>query len=188
MQKENKLKLCSLLAGCLVMVLLLANMPSIGAKAASYSGSGTKADPYLVQTAEQLQGIRDNLGAHYKLANTIDLSGIDFKPIGRLDAPFTGTFTCELNGDKTPKYIIKNLSVNVADTYSVDTYAKDKNKMEAALFGATKGATLSGIYVLDAKISNKNFGDNTGAIAYGDYKPGMDEMNSAILMRHLTIW
>lgn len=182
MKKENKSKLCSLLAGCLVMVLLLANMQSIGAKAAGYSGSGTKADPYLVQTAEQLQGIRDNLSAHYKLANTIDLSGVDFKPIGRLDAPFTGTFTCELNGDKTPKYIIKNLSVNVADTYSVDNYAKDKNKMEAALFGATKGATLSGIYVLDAKISNKNFGDNTGAIAYGDYKPGMDEMNSAILI------
>lgn len=166
-------------AVCLIAVLLLSIFPNVNAKAANYSGSGTMADPYLVQTAEQLQGIRDNLSAHYKLANTIDLSGIDFKPIGRLDAPFTGSFVCELNADFTPKYVIKNLSVTVAETAYAATL---KNKWEAALFGATNGATFSGIYVLDAKITNKNYGDNTGGVAYGNYKPGMDEMNSAILI------
>lgn len=160
----------STIAVCLVAVLLLSVFPNVNVKAASYSGSGTMADPYLVQTAEQLQGIRDNLSAHYKLANTIDLSGMDFKPIGRLDAPFTGSFVCELNADLTPKYVIKNLSVTVAETSYVAT---TKNKWEAALFGATNGASFSGIYVLDAKITNNNYGDNTGAVIYGDYKPGM---------------
>lgn len=166
-------------AVCLITVLLVSIFPNVNAKAASYSGSGTMADPYLVQTAEQLQGIRDNLSAHYKLANTIDLSGMDFKPIGRLDAPFTGSFICELNADLTPKYVIKNLSISVAETVYAATL---KNKWEAALFGATNGATFSGIYVLDAKITNSNYGDNTGGVAYGNYKPGMDEMNSAILI------
>lgn len=167
------------IAVCLIGVLLLAVFPCTNTKAATYSGSGTMADPYLVQTAEQLQGIRDNLSAHYKLANTIDLSGKDFKPIGRLDTPFTGSFVCELNADLTPKYVIKNLSVTVAETAFAATM---KNKWEAALFGATSGATFSGIYVLDAKITNNNYGDNTGGVAYGNYKPGMDEMNSAILI------
>lgn len=176
---QTRKKQIRLIPVCLVAVLLLSIFPNVHANAKSYSGSGTMADPYLVQTVEQLQGIRDNLSAHYKLANTIDLAGIDFKPIGRLDAPFTGSFVCELNADLTPKYVIKNLSITVAESAYA---AQNKNKWEAAMFGATSGASFSGIYVLDAKITNKNYGDNTGGVAYGNYKPGMDEMNSAILI------
>lgn len=169
-----------LTACCLIATLIFAAIPATDAFAATaYSGSGTMADPYLVQTAEQLQGMRDNLSAHYKLANTIDLAGMDFKPVGRLDAPFTGSFVCELNGDLTPKYIVKNLKISVA---SSSYGAEKKNKWEAALFGATNGATISGIYVLDASISNQVLGDNQGSVSYGNYKPGMDEMNSAILI------
>ncbi len=151
---------------------------SVVSFAAGYSGSGTVADPYLVTNAEQLQNIRDNLSAHYKLANTIDLSGFNFKTIGRLDAPFTGSFVCELNADNTPKYIIKNLKMSIAETPYA---AEKKNKWEAGLFGAASSATFSGIYVLDSNVENNNIGDNTGAVAYGDFKPGMDEMPTGIL-------
>lgn len=179
MQKRKFNKSRSVFAAFLAMALVALSVPGFSVKAAGYTGSGTMADPYLVQTAEQLQGMRDNLSAHYKLANTIDLSGMDFKPIGRLDAPFTGSFVCELNADHTPKYAIKNLKIAVAET----PYASEnKCKWEAAMFGATSGATISGIYVLDAHIFNQVLGDNTGAVQYGDYKPGMDEMNSAILI------
>ena len=150
---QTKKKHIKVVVACLVAVLLLSIFPNVDTNAASYSGSGTMADPYLIQTAEQLQGIRDNLSAHYKLANTIDLSGMDFKPIGRLDAPFTGSFVCELNEDLTPKYVIKNLFITVAESAYA---AQNKNKWEAAMFGATSGASFSGIYVLDAKITNKN--------------------------------
>ena len=37
-------------------------------------GSGTKADPYLIKTAEQLNAVRFHLSAHYKLMANIDLS------------------------------------------------------------------------------------------------------------------
>ena len=57
--------------------------------AARYAGRGTKSDPYLIETAEQLQGMNDNLSAHYKLNNTIDLSGLTFTPIGHEGNPFT---------------------------------------------------------------------------------------------------
>lgn len=166
----------SCLAACCVTLSMCA--VAITSSAAGYSGSGTLADPFLVTNAEQLQNMRDNLSAHYKLANTIDLSGVNFKTIGRLDAPFTGSFVCEMNADSTPKYVIKNLKMTVAETPYA---AEKKNKWEAGLFGAASAATFSGIYVLDSEVINNNVGDNTGAVAYGDFKPGMDEMPTGIL-------
>ena len=59
-------------AALLVMGTLAAGLPA--SAAVTYRGKGTQKDPYLVETAEQLNGIRNNLKAHYKLANTIDLS------------------------------------------------------------------------------------------------------------------
>ncbi len=175
--KKTFKSVVSLLLAC-VAVLTVAS-GAIQCRAAEYSGSGTMADPYIVTNAQQLQDMRENLSAHYKLGNTIDLAGVDFKPIGRLDGGFSGSFLCELNEDNTPKYVIKNLTIKVeATSYG----AENKNKWEAALFGATEGATLMGIYVLDAKITNDNFGDNRGSVVYNNYKPGMDEMNSGILV------
>ena len=59
------------------------------------SGSGTLEDPYIVTTAQELNQIRLNLGAHYVLANDIDLSA-DYpvwQPIGTSASAnrFTGT-------------------------------------------------------------------------------------------------
>ena len=34
-------------------------------------GSGTEADPYLIETKEQLNNVRNNLGAHFKLVADI---------------------------------------------------------------------------------------------------------------------
>ncbi len=172
-----------LFTALLAVIILLQCFICIGVSAAvSYSGSGTKASPYIVNTAEQLDGIRNNLSAHYKLGNTIDLSSIkNFKPIGTLKKPFTGSLTCDLNTDNTPKYAIKNLKIKVEATPYV---AEKANKWEAALFGTANGATFSGIYMLDVDVTNNVQGDNTGALIYNTYKPGMDEMNSAALVGH----
>lgn len=46
-------------------------------------GSGTREDPYLVSTPDQLNAIRQGLDKHYKLTNDIDLSGWgNWLPIG----------------------------------------------------------------------------------------------------------
>ena len=140
----------------------------------SAAGSGTEKDPYLITTAQQLDNIRNNLSAHYKLANTIDLSSMpDFKPIGNLAKPFTGSFTCDLGADGAPLYAIKNLKVTVE---YAPYAALNVNRWECGLFGATKGATFKGIYIYGVDLVNNVPGGNSGAKIYGNENPGMDEM------------
>ncbi len=74
-------------------------------------GDGSEENPYIIESAEQLNAVRDDLGAHYRLGNDIDLSayslGQGWVPIG-IDInfnPFNGTF--DGNG-----YAIKNLMIN----------------------------------------------------------------------------
>ena len=164
----------------LVLIFAFISMFKINVNAASFSGSGTEKDPYVVTNAEQFNAIRNNLSAHYKLGNTIDLSSIsNFVPIGNLDRPFTGSLTCDLGSDKMPKYAVKNLKIHVAKTAYI---SENKSKWEAGAFGAAKGATFTNIYFLNVNVANDNFGDNTGNVVYGDYKPGMGEQFSAALI------
>ena len=155
----------------LIAVMLIFSIFGVcNVSAASYSGKGTKSDPYLVETAEQLDGIRNNLKAHYKLANTIDLSSAaNFKPIGNLynDTGFSGSFVCDTDENGYPKYIIKNLAVqagsgaeNIAAQnilYKTNGYVRE---WEAGLFGYVKGGTLTNIVIANANITNTTIGDN----------------------------
>ncbi|MGN0966443.1 MAG: InlB B-repeat-containing protein [Candidatus Coprovivens sp.] len=70
-------------------------------------GSGTADDPYLIASESDLNQIRYNLDAHYKLTSSIQLSE-EWEPIGTLEEPFRGS----IDGDG---YNIKNLVIN-ADT------------------------------------------------------------------------
>lgn len=65
-------------------------------------GSGTAADPYTIANLAQLLYFRDmynggkisgqNRGLHYKLTGDIDISNLDWEPIGTGDHPFVGEF------------------------------------------------------------------------------------------------
>ncbi|WP_438434980.1 GLUG motif-containing protein [Gorillibacterium sp. sgz500922] len=56
------------------------------------SGAGTAANPYIITTAEDLNQVRNTLGAYYKLGADIDLSGYtNWVPIGTSSRPFTGS-------------------------------------------------------------------------------------------------
>lgn len=161
----------------ILTVLIVSGASFITACAASYSGKGTKSNPFLVQTYEQLQGMKDNLSAHYKLANTIDCSGQTLQPIGFLAQPFTGSFTCDKNADGTPKFAIKNLKVSVQES----AYSANNSKWEAGLFGCTSGATISNIAVLNATINNAVIGKNQMNPDWSK-NPGQDEQASGILI------
>ena len=68
-------------------------------------GEGTEQNPYRITTAEELKNINSNLSAYYRIENDIDMSGIDFEPIGNeSDGAFTGT----LDGNG---FTIKNLNL-----------------------------------------------------------------------------
>ncbi len=153
--------------------------------AAAFSGgSGSEADPYVITTAEQMNAVRENLSAHYKLGATIDMSAIkNFKPIGTIAKPFKGSFKCDLNTDGFPLYAILNLNIHTQESVFIDD---GMSKWEAALFAGVQNAKFENIYVLNAKIKNDNYGDNRGAVIYGDFKPGMDDMPTAPLIGKAT--
>ena len=147
--------------------------------AVSYKGRGTKSDPYLVYTAEQLDGMRNKLSSHYKLMNTIDLSSYgNFNPIGKVSDPFKGTFICDLDASGKPLYCIKNMKMTVEQS----EYKEDGScGWGCGLFGAALGSTFKNILVLDANVVCNIKG---GSQMNSDYSinKGVDEQGSAILL------
>ncbi|MGE7823579.1 S-layer homology domain-containing protein [Paenibacillus sp. NPDC093718] len=73
-----------------------AKTADIGAFGLFAGGDGSLEQPYLIETAEQLNAVRNNLEAHYQLVQDIDLSGYatieGWEPIGTDSARFSGTF------------------------------------------------------------------------------------------------
>lgn len=168
------------LISILLAVCLLLPAFSLTAFAADFSGgNGSTASPYVITNAAQLDKIRNNLSAHYVLGATIDLASIqNFKPIGTLNRPFKGSLTAPRNSKGVPAYCIVNLKQTIEKT----AYAGAKvSGWEAGLFGCAENAKLENIYIFNAVIVNHVPGRNSGALVYGNYNPGQDEMASGIL-------
>jgi hypothetical protein len=70
-------------------------------------GDGSASNPFLISSVGDLQQMKGNLTASYKLANDIDASGYDFSPVGEV---FKGT----LDG---ANHTISNLSL-INDSYN----------------------------------------------------------------------
>lgn len=76
-------------------------------------GSGTVNSPYLIEDAEDLNAIRNNLGAHYKLIQDIDMKGTRFENNW---TPIDG-FTGSLDGDN---HVIRNLKIDYQGNSGTD--------------------------------------------------------------------
>ena len=109
----------------------------IEAFAFSGSGAGTSASPYEITTRAQLEEVKNNLSAYYKLVNNIDLGNVEWTPIGAQKTPFTGIF--DGNG-----YIISNLQINKG---TVDYIG---------LFGNTNNATITNVKLINVSIKGRN--------------------------------
>ncbi|MDT3697824.1 MAG: InlB B-repeat-containing protein [Thermincola sp.] len=107
-------------------------------------GSGTAADPYLIRNSGQLNMMRNNLSAHYKLTAKINLSNYtNWTPIGDSAAPFTGSF--EGGG-----YTIDGLSISrPGDDY-------------VGLFGYISGGAVNNLKLTNVNVWGRN---NVGALA-----------------------
>lgn len=88
-------------------------------------------DVIVVSSAQDLLKIKDNPAAQIVLAADIDMSGIDWTPIGTVDNPFTGKIIG--NG-----FTIKNLTIT-------------SNSYNCGFFGVADGAEIS-----DLKFENVN--------------------------------
>lgn len=119
-------------------------------------GTGTELDPYLIEDAFDLDAVRNDLTAHYKLIKNIDLNispfnqGEGWVPIGDNSTDsnasrFRGTF----DGNN---YVIKNLYIN-------RLYIRYQG-----LFGYTVGSTIKNIGVKDVNITGST--DTGGLVGY----------------------
>ncbi|WP_232016597.1 GLUG motif-containing protein [Paenibacillus baekrokdamisoli] len=68
-------------------------------------GAGTKANPFEIATADELNAVRDHLGDYFKLTADINLSSYAWQPIGDQSYPFHGN----IDGND---HIITGLTIN----------------------------------------------------------------------------
>ena len=101
-----------------------------------------------INSADDFNKIRQSLNGKYILTSDIDLSGIDWTPIGNNDSRFTGSF----NGNG---YSITGLKINKPTTENV------------GLFGVIEGATIENVALEDIDITG---GSNTGGLVGYAYK------------------
>ena len=134
-RKTTMLILAILFVGLCAFALATKNVAFADETEIFAGGTGTKDDPYIIETSMQLNAVRNNLSASYKLNADIVFTEDDFaeggefynegkgwEPIGTYSAAFKGTF--DGNGR-----IIKNLKSNQKGNPS-------------ALFGLSKGSIM----------------------------------------------
>lgn len=145
---------------------------------------GTEAHPYIINTKEELDNVRNNLNASYKLNADIEFTEADFaeggefyndgkgwEPIGSYSKPFSGTF--DGNG-----HVIRNLQcVNSAAGlfgYSSGT-VKRLGMVDCNFEGSSAGSIC---YVNDGKISEcYNTGKVKAEASYECYAGGIANIN-----------
>lgn len=112
-------------------------------------GSGTKEDPYMIKTKQQLISVKYDLTAYYEIANDIDLGGMEWEPIGNFETPFTG----HLNGNG---FTVSNFTIN---TETIDY---------TGLFGVVSGAVISNLTISGVKISGAQYAGGVAGLAVGE--------------------
>lgn len=122
-------------------------------------GRGTESSPYLIYTAYQLDKVRLNRDAYYKLMKDIDISYANYQSetnteekgwtsIGSISNPFTGTFD---GNDKS----ITGMNINNSDG-TVEAFG---------LFGFISDATIKNLTLERGSINSSAFA-NSSASAY----------------------
>ncbi|MBQ4405959.1 MAG: hypothetical protein II852_03000 [Bacteroidales bacterium] len=137
----------------------------------SFSGSGTAASPYLVQTAADLIAIARNVNngtagyasAHYLQTADLDLTGCEMHSIGGATGPFwkdPGTGTAFSGVYDGGGHSISHLTINEYGESSV-------GKWYVGLFGNATGATIKGV-VMDNTCSVSGYSMVGGLVGYAD--------------------
>lgn len=125
-------------------------------------GSGTEADPYLIRNSVQLDAVRNDLHAHYRMIANINLGGYldkyadyaGWQPIGDSNAPFTGSF----NGGG---YTIDGLRIErlVNDYIGLFGFISD---------GVVKNVTLKNVYIKGRNYVGALAGFDSGTVTRTD--------------------
>jgi len=133
----------------MAIIILLGFMPLAQDVSASafQGGSGTKDDPWLVSTPEQLDAVRNNLGAgnHFKLINDIDLSVF----LSRGVTGWTSIGSRTYNSERYNWNVKPFCGVFDGDGYIITgLWQKPVEKEFGGLFGAIDGAKIINLGVV----------------------------------------
>jgi hypothetical protein len=138
----------------------------------AWGGSGTSADPYTISTGASLAALLQNVnggqtysGIYFKLANNIDLSGMNWSPIGGgrdLDLnniPITNTnyFAGYLDGDGNT---ISGMSLTVGTA--------NAGSGAYGLFGYVNGGSISDLSVAGSVTTSAGINDVGGVVGFLD--------------------
>ncbi|PTO40326.1 hypothetical protein C6P52_00005 [Enterococcus mundtii] len=118
----------------------------------SGEGDGSVTSPFQITTEAELNEMREDLTAHYRLMNDITLTS-EWLPIGygtTLATKFTGSFTAE------PGTVIRNMVVTSGEQ------AGDLGNR--GFFGVVDGATISGITLENPRVVGGLYGNNIGGL------------------------
>ncbi len=135
-------------------------------------GDGTEANPYLIATVGDLQQIKKDPAAHYRLVQDVDASDFNFTPItnftGTLDGDGksinnfsldTKAYTAGIFSTAAQGAVIKNLRF-VNPTVQISS----SNSQVGLIAGSSMGATLSDIHLFGLKATGNDFGDSFGGL------------------------
>lgn len=122
-------------------------------------GTGTSSNPFLISTQQDLDNVRNNLSASYELNNDIDMKDwVNFKPIGTVSKPFTGSFNGKgykikslfitNTGGYTGLFaFINNTSVIIQNVGIVDSVINgNSSNWVGAIVGQLNNGTISNCY------------------------------------------
>ncbi|MHC4891038.1 MAG: fibronectin type III domain-containing protein, partial [Planctomycetota bacterium] len=144
-------------------------------------GTGEPNDPYLISTAAQLNSLGHNprlMGAHFKLINDIDMTGVDLYIIGSQFYPYTGVF--DGNG-----HVISNLYTSwSANNVGLFAYVRGVIKnlglvdpdirawsgdYVGSLVGWLSSGTITNCYVDGGSVEGYSNSNAGGLVGYNDY-------------------
>ncbi len=164
--KMNKrlMRLGSLLL-CFTLILPMFVFSAHAEATAFAGGSGTQADPYLIETKEQLNNVRNYLDAHFKLISDIEFTAADFASDGAfyndgkgwapIGDSYVNKFTGVFDGNG---HVIKNLKINYINVDDYDTICY-------GTFGYIENATVKNLGIIDSHIEVVTASSTVGAIA-----------------------
>jgi len=145
-------------------------------------GDGTVGNPYLISTIGDMELVKNNLSAHYRITADLDYAGRAFTPITE---PFTGS----IDG---ASHTIRNFSLSdasmfksIAGTESAKASIKDltlshvtlDGEADAVLASAMSNAELSNVHVYKADINASGY--TFGTLAESTQNAVLSECSAA---------
>ena len=132
----------------ILTTLFAAAVMSVVCVAAELNGKGIKSDPYVIGTADdfcefaRLVNSGEAGRAFAVLTNDIDFENTEYTVVGNRNNPFCGNFNA--NG-----FAVKNVTLSTIS----EEYINSDGEADIGLFGAVKGAEISGLTAQNINIS-----------------------------------